>query len=148
MSCWLSESCEGGAGKRGKLEGPLHLDSATVPTNTYWAHKQTRSVVQRGTGQLKHRFHVLHSEVRVSPPLKVCKMVHVCAMLHNICKDRNIPIPIDAGHPDFEEQQHDIVQEVPPLPAARRNPGRLYRDEFCNLHFNNPARNMAHLPHH
>ncbi|XP_050707771.1 putative nuclease HARBI1 isoform X3 [Eriocheir sinensis] len=106
------------------------------------AHKRTRSVVERGIGQLKRRFHVLHSEVRVTPPVKVCKLIHVCGMLHNICKDRNIPIPLDAAQPNAEEvdlamAQPEGVQVVPPLPAGQRNEGRLYRDEFCNLHFHN-----------
>ena len=103
------------------------------------AHKRTRSVVERGIGQLKRRFHVLHSEVRISPPFKTGKMIHVCGMLHNICKDRNIPIPLDVDQPDIEGdvaiQQPEDMQVVPPHPAGQRNEGRLYRDEFCNLHF-------------
>ncbi|XP_048879280.1 putative nuclease HARBI1 [Brienomyrus brachyistius] len=42
------------------------------------AHKKTRSVVERGIGQLKRRFHVLHGEVRLSPA-KVCKVITACA---------------------------------------------------------------------
>ncbi|MPC40706.1 hypothetical protein E2C01_034271 [Portunus trituberculatus] len=30
----------------------------------------------RGIGQLKRCFHVLHGEVRISPPVKVCMMIH------------------------------------------------------------------------
>ena len=38
----------------------------------------------------------------MSPPLKVCKIVQVCGMLHNICKERDIPLldedqPMGAG---------------------------------------------------
>lgn len=58
----------------------------------YRALKRTRCVVERGIGQLKRRFHVLHGEVRVSPQ-KTCKIILACAVLHNICKDRNIQLP-------------------------------------------------------
>lgn len=58
----------------------------------YRALKRTRCVVERGIGQLKRRFHVLHGEVRVSPQ-KTCKIILSCAVLHNICKDRNIQLP-------------------------------------------------------
>ncbi|RXN36535.1 nuclease HARBI1 [Labeo rohita] len=49
------------------------------------AHKTTRAVVERGIGQLKRRFHVLHGEVRLRPE-KVSKVIIACAILHNICK--------------------------------------------------------------
>lgn len=60
------------------------------------AHKKTRSIVERGIGQLKRRFHVLHSEVRLTP-LKTCKVILACALLHNICKFRNIDLPDEAN---------------------------------------------------
>ncbi|XP_045115832.1 putative nuclease HARBI1 [Portunus trituberculatus] len=56
------------------------------------AHKRTRSVVERGIEQWKRRFHVLHNEVRVAPD-KVCKVIYACAILHNFCKNRGIPLP-------------------------------------------------------
>ena len=93
--------------------------------------------MERGIGQLKRRFYILHTEIRVVPPKKVCKIIHVCGMLHNICKDRNIPIPVRGAQQFVEEDDiaHPVVQAVPPLPAGRRNAGRQYRDDFCNLHF-------------
>lgn len=65
-------------------------------------------------------------------------MIHVCGMLHNICKDRNIPIPLDEDQIDDEEVAiHPAQNEAvpPPPPAGQRNAGHLYRDEFCNLNF-------------
>ncbi|KAK3886538.1 hypothetical protein Pcinc_009319 [Petrolisthes cinctipes] len=79
------------------------------------AHKITRSVVERGIGQLKRRFHVLHGEIRVQPPSKVCQIIKVCAMLHNICKDRNIYIP---AAEDDEEEVDDPLHLQPPQPPA------------------------------
>ncbi|KAI2648143.1 hypothetical protein H4Q32_018159 [Labeo rohita] len=32
-----------------------------------YTHKKTRSVVERGIGQMKRRFHVLHGEIRLTP---------------------------------------------------------------------------------
>ncbi|MPC15914.1 hypothetical protein E2C01_008720 [Portunus trituberculatus] len=64
------------------------------------------SIVEWGMGELKLHFHVLFGKVLISPPVKVCKMVYVCAMLH-LCKDRYIHIPIEEAQLDFEEQQHD-----------------------------------------
>lgn len=106
-------------------------------TNNYFrAHKKTRSIVERGIGQLKRRFHVLHGEVRLAPE-KTCKMINVCAVLHNICKTRGIPVPDDADNP-LEDvavpiQQGDQVHAHPALPVARN--GHPFRDYIANLHF-------------
>lgn len=89
--------------------------------------------MERGIGQMKRRFHVLHGEVRVTPPGKVCKVIEVCAMLHNICKDRNIEIP--AGE-DLNIVDDDNQQPLEPQPAAERpRDGLQYRDEFVNRYF-------------
>lgn len=39
---------------------------------------------------------MLHSEVRLTP-LKTCKVILACALLHNICKFRNIDLPDEAS---------------------------------------------------
>ncbi|KAK0149475.1 putative nuclease HARBI1 [Merluccius polli] len=46
------------------------------------AHKNTRNVVERGIGQMKRRFHVLHGEIRLSPE-RESTVITVCAILHN-----------------------------------------------------------------
>ncbi|KAK0144501.1 putative nuclease HARBI1 [Merluccius polli] len=46
------------------------------------AHKNTRNVVERGIGQMKRRFHVLHGEVHLSPE-RASTVITVCAILHN-----------------------------------------------------------------
>nr|XP_046271742.1 putative nuclease HARBI1 [Scatophagus argus] len=58
------------------------------------AHKRTRAVVERGIGQMKRLFHVLHGEVWLTPD-KVCKVIVACAILHNICKARQIAEPLE-----------------------------------------------------
>lgn len=60
--------------------------------------------MERGIGQLKRRFHVLHGEIRLSPD-KACQVIVACCILHNICKDRQIPCPLDDG--DLDDSQQD-----------------------------------------
>ncbi|KAG0715304.1 hypothetical protein GWK47_012247 [Chionoecetes opilio] len=77
--------------------------------------------------------------------IMVCKIIHVCGMLHNICKDRNINIPVDEEYGLVGEAEDDVARRAVvrarravPLPqAVRRNADRLYRDEFSYLHFSN-----------
>ncbi|WAQ96676.1 HARB1-like protein [Mya arenaria] len=53
---------------------------------------QTRyNRVERGIGQLKRRWGILNGEIRLKPE-KACKVIIACAVLHNICKRRNIPL--------------------------------------------------------
>ena len=106
-------------------------------TLCFSAHRRTRNVVERGIGQLKRRFHVLHSEIRVKPPAKLCRIVEVCAMLHNICKDRNIPPPAvneDDGDNLPADVQEPLAEQHQPA-GGRRRPGIIYRDAFVNRHF-------------
>ncbi|XP_045133692.1 putative nuclease HARBI1 [Portunus trituberculatus] len=107
------------------------------------AHKRTRSVVERGIGQWKRRFHVLHSEIHVTPPAKVCKIIFVCGVLHNICKQRNIQLLLEDSQPPAEaenniwsdDEEDGDGAEQPPAGHHAHN-GLLYRDEFARLHFN------------
>lgn len=99
------------------------------------SHKKTRSVVERGIGQWKRRFHVLHGEIRVTPPEKVCQVIEVCAMLHNICKQRNLHIP-DGEDLNIVEEADQQPLEPPLQPdAGRPREGLQYRDQFVALHF-------------
>ncbi|XP_029917515.1 putative nuclease HARBI1 [Myripristis murdjan] len=62
---------------------PFHTPVTEVQVNYNRAHRITRSVVERGIGQWKHRFHSLHSEIRYSPE-RLCRIIMACATLHNI----------------------------------------------------------------
>lgn len=107
-----------------------------VPLYLFRFHRKARSIVERGIGQLKRRFHALHSEVRLSPE-KTCKLINVCAVLHNICKARNIPLPADDDVGDaLEEEEANQGAQLHPDPAipAARN-GQPFRDYIANLHF-------------
>ncbi|KAL3973725.1 hypothetical protein ACER0C_022351 [Sarotherodon galilaeus] len=92
------------------------------------AHKTTRAVVERGIGQLKRRFHVLHGEVRLRPE-KVSKVIIACAILHNICKVRQIAEPLEDGDEDGGEEDIYIPQ------GNLAQSGLPYRANFTNLHF-------------
>ncbi|KAK7157082.1 hypothetical protein R3I94_006981 [Phoxinus phoxinus] len=93
------------------------------------AHKKTRAVVERGIGQLKRRFHILHGEVRLAPE-KVCKVITACAVLHNICKARQIADPPTDNRADEEDDE-----EYPPQGRDLSQSGNPYRAQFTNLHF-------------
>ncbi|XP_045108001.1 putative nuclease HARBI1 [Portunus trituberculatus] len=98
------------------------------------AHKKTCSIVERGIGQLKPHFHMPHSEIQVGPPSKVCQIVEVCALLHNICKARNIILPEEEEH--LAAAEDGGSEERPPAQKVQsRHEGILYRDEFVVLHF-------------
>ena len=112
------------------------LDNFSNKQHCYFrAHKKTRSVVERGIGQLKRRFHVLHGEIRVTPPAKVCQIIEVCAMLHNICKERNIQMPAEEDINMLEEDDPQPVEQQPQRAAERQRECLQYRDEFVHLHF-------------
>jgi len=91
---------------------------------------------------MKRRFHVLHGEVRLDPT-KTCKLIYVCAMLHNLCKDRNIPLPDDDDdyddddnhhHPDGEEEEMERDSGSMEFVNPARTVTQM-RDQFANLHF-------------
>lgn len=88
--------------------------------------------MERGIGQLKRRFHVLHGEIRVNP-VKTTKIVMVCAALHNLCKQRNVQLP-EEDIPVHEVQPVEALP-IPPLGHGHAQGGVLYRDQFVNLHF-------------
>ncbi|CAC5406367.1 HARBI1 [Mytilus coruscus] len=59
-------------------------------------HCSTRSVIERTFRRMKRRFHILHSEIRMTPG-KACKIIIACAILHNICILLNEPDIEDDG---------------------------------------------------
>lgn len=53
-----------------------------------------------------------------------------CAGLHNLCKERNLDIPVQQDVEDADEANN--VEPHLPVEAQR---GLMYRDHFVNLHF-------------
>lgn len=99
------------------------------------AHKRTRSVVERGIGQMKRRFHVLHSEIRLSPE-RASRVITVCGILHNLCKQRNIPQPEDSDDDEDDDGGEDNADgnENVDLDEVEQS-GLAYRDHFVNTHW-------------
>lgn len=87
--------------------------------------------------QWKRRFPILNEEIKVKSPAYVCRIIEVCALLHNICKDRNIGLPgEDEGQGIRVEVPMDpCPQQAAPQLHAGRHGGLHYKDEYSNLHF-------------
>ncbi|KAK8385448.1 hypothetical protein O3P69_016340 [Scylla paramamosain] len=66
-----------------------------------------------GIGQLKRCFHILHSEIQVDPLSRVCQIVKVYALLHNIYKTRDIILPEEKE--DFSAEDGDNDEQPPVL---------------------------------
>ena len=64
------------------------------------AQKSTRSSIEMAFGILKHRFHLLYSEIRMSPK-RVCTLTAACCVLHNIAIDSNEPGEYDVGQKNW-----------------------------------------------
>lgn len=94
--------------------------------STCRAHEATRSVVEHGINQLKSRFHVLDSEIRLDPK-KTCKIILACALLHNICKLRNIALSSNG--------QDEVVPDCDDKEALR---GKLWNRNFASMHLSLP----------
>ena len=77
--------------------------------------------MERGNGQMKRWF--MHSaEIRLTPE-RASTVITVCAILHNLCKRRNIPQPDDD---DDDGDQHD--KEFGCVVPS----GQAFRDHFEN----------------
>ncbi len=62
--------------------------------------------MERGIGQLKRRFHVLHGEIRQSPEC-ASRIIMACGILHNICKARKTPLLDDDDDGDGDDDNDD-----------------------------------------
>ncbi|XP_064113057.1 uncharacterized protein LOC135219864 [Macrobrachium nipponense] len=88
---------------------------------------------ERGIGQLKRRFQVLHGEIRVDPQ-KAAKIIMACGIMHNICKERNIPIEDEnEDEEDVDDHNHDEVFQ--PAQGEPVPDGVLFRENILRNHF-------------
>ena len=72
---------------------------------------------------MKRRFHVLHGEIRLTPE-RASTVITECAILHNLCKQRNIPQPDDDDDDDGDQQDNAFGRVEPS--------GLAFRDHFEN----------------
>ena len=89
------------------------------------ALKVTRSLIERVFGILKHRFHVLHSEVRMRPE-RVCTIVTACCILHNIAIDQNEALPECEDDEPWNEDDIDNFAGVETGQAVRNHIANTY----------------------
>ncbi|KAJ1198079.1 hypothetical protein NDU88_001923 [Pleurodeles waltl] len=100
------------------------------------AHRRTRSIVERIFGILKSRFRCLDitgGSLLYSPEM-VCKIILTCAILHNICIRRNIPLLEPEPHmPEEEEEEDGALQheeEQQNTAAGLRRPQHIVNNFF------------------
>ncbi len=63
-------------------------------------HTRELSVLLKSIiGLPKQCFHVLYGEIRLTSE----RLITVCAILHNLCKDHNIPQPQDVDSDDDDD---------------------------------------------
>lgn len=91
-------------------------------------HKKERVIIERVFGQLKQRFPILQSKIRVTTE-RVSKIVIACCVLHNVAKFLN---DID----DFELPEGNSI-EIPVPPITQRETinatrGKRRRDVIAN----------------
>ncbi|KAJ8400753.1 hypothetical protein AAFF_G00395220 [Aldrovandia affinis] len=99
------------------------------------AHKRTRCVVERGIGQLKRRFHVLHGEIRLTPEKASSRVITVCAILHNLCKQRNIPQPEEEEEEEEDDDDDDNGGgDEGGVAVPVQQSGVAYRAHYTNTH--------------
>ncbi|KAK6319526.1 hypothetical protein J4Q44_G00107370 [Coregonus suidteri] len=103
------------------------------------ALKKTRGVMRRGISQMKRRFPVLQADIKLKPE-RVSRIIVICAILHNICRDRNIPLP--EGEDDDDGDDSDVKVKDEKMmdeengPVESLPPSDLhYRLHFTDLHF-------------
>ena len=89
------------------------------------AHCKTRVAIKQTFGQWKQRVHLLHSECWMKPE-KVCTLIGVCAVLHNII---SILFYDSIDGDPFDDNQPELV------PYRGPDQDRLLRDHNCNTFF-------------
>jgi hypothetical protein len=78
-------------------------------------HSSTRMPIERAFGQLKGRWRILLDVVRSFDIARICKMIYVCCILHNICIERNehdCEVPAEAFQYEVEQPNHGIDADV------------------------------------
>ena len=75
------------------------------------SHKCTRQVIERAFGVAKIRFRCIHKSggELTYDPLKCCKIIVTCSILHNMCVEANLPIDVDDEDDDGDENGLNCV---------------------------------------
>ena len=106
------------------LMTPYPSPSTAAQENYNTAHTKTRVIVEQSFGRWKRRFHVLHSEIRMTPQ-RACSVIGACAVLHNIAVLLNEPMD--------DDPLDDDPEGIDPYHGPQR--GLAMRDHICNTYF-------------
>uniref|UniRef100_A0A4W5QYD8 C2H2-type domain-containing protein n=1 Tax=Hucho hucho TaxID=62062 RepID=A0A4W5QYD8_9TELE len=107
------------------------------------ALKKTRGVMRKGISQMKRRFPILQADIQLKPE-RVSRIIIICAILHNICRERNIPLPEgeDDDDDDDNDDDNDVKAKDGKMMAEENGPVESlppsdlhYRLYFTDLHF-------------
>lgn len=104
------------------------------------AHCSTRNAVERCIGVLKKRWHCLHCELRLEPPI-ACQVIYACAFLHNCAINFGLVEPLEDDVNHFQEANDNERQGNEPQAAignerARVLVGRATRQDIVANFFN------------
>lgn len=93
-------------------------------------HRRARNVIERCFGVLKSRFRILDKSggIICYSPDKVCLIIMVCAILHNICIKHGVE------EPELVAADNDCGDISPDGNIAPVNNARIIRDKIA-LHF-------------
>ncbi|XP_069473149.1 uncharacterized protein [Ambystoma mexicanum] len=83
------------------------------------AHVRTRGMIERTFGLLKARFRCFSRSwgSLLYKPVKTGQIVVLCAMLHNLCMRRNVPLPPDTEDDDEVDDEDDDGDGMDALPG-------------------------------
>uniref|UniRef100_A0A914UIY3 Putative nuclease HARBI1 n=1 Tax=Plectus sambesii TaxID=2011161 RepID=A0A914UIY3_9BILA len=91
-------------------------------------HAKQRVLIEQAFGCLKRRFHVLHGEIRLPDPAKVCAVVIACCVLHNLATRRSLPDFFDVID---DRQPPEELAHTEELRGGRSGP--VLRDEIARM---------------
>ncbi|XP_045026130.1 putative nuclease HARBI1 [Daphnia magna] len=81
------------------------------------AHKTTRCVIERSFVILKKRFHVFHSETRMTPT-KVSWITVACCVLHNLALNWKMPLLDDWEVEDLDIEEDEELADLEVRPTG------------------------------
>jgi hypothetical protein len=91
----------------------------------------TRTRIERVFGQLKRRFYMLGSKIRLG--LKnIAPFVLACCVLHNIAKQRRVPVPSRVQYEESDDEDEGESESESEEESESDDEGQL---AFAERHF-------------
>ena len=150
--CHLQEKFESGdfgnsllLGDRGfglsrYLITPIQHPTSQAEENFNTSHKRTRQVIERAFGLLKQRFRCLDKSGGnlTYTPVKCCKIVISCFILHNICVRNSLPVEDDTSDDEMNDDANERAPEdnaMQQYDAQDAADGLVLRRNLVNQYF-------------